>query len=415
MQHNDTQRQSNSHTATAGRRAERVAASARLRSRKGQARGGFVLLMVMILMMVACVLGMAYLAAAATKAITAKDLNDASRAKYLAESGVQHGMCLLKDNPAVLAGSSEENPLGPFHADDSDDSYCFYSVPDPNHMGRFTVTGIGLTRDGEMRNTVSATLSWSGEENFSGGKAMVVSGSPVTIPSGLRINGNIVVKGSVINRGHVDGELRYTGTLTTWGGTTLVPPVKMASASVPSMSWSDYTDYTLFGKDYDGVELYSELFQANDPLANGGAIRQATNPAGVVRHRAPFLKTATLTGGLKFQGTLVVNGNLIIDGGDIELKAQNGFPALVVNGYIVLTDRARVTIDGVVYTTRGIIPLGGTSNSRTTINGALVCPMFGYHETLSGQHVINYRSDKTELFNVNSSTASELNLESWDD
>jgi len=109
--------------------------SVRLPSRPGRkgprgARGGdgagFAMVLVLIAVALAVVLGVGYVSSATIRALAASNSTQANRAHYLAESGIQHAMEVLWNQPALIESSSYSNRLGPYYADDTDDSYVFW-------------------------------------------------------------------------------------------------------------------------------------------------------------------------------------------------------------------------------------------------------------------------------------------------
>jgi len=120
----------------------------------GHNHKGFALLLVLILIVTASVVGMSYLYGASVKTASAVNLVLACRARYLAESGLAHGLLALQDNPA--AQGSSQSPVGPYFADNTADTYVFYieSVGSP---GLFRVTATGTV--GNITQSVSVQIS----------------------------------------------------------------------------------------------------------------------------------------------------------------------------------------------------------------------------------------------------------------
>jgi len=104
-------------------------------------QSGFALLMVLMILLVATTLGASYLT---------------SRAHYLAESGLEQAMFLLRTNPDALAGSLSV-ALGPYTADESGDTYVFWAAAagsaDPE---QYTLSSQGYV-DG-IKQTTSVTV-----------------------------------------------------------------------------------------------------------------------------------------------------------------------------------------------------------------------------------------------------------------
>lgn len=88
---------------------------------------GFALMMVLVLVAVATVLALGYLSSSTVRQLGTNNLFVGMRAQYVAESGLQHGLWLLRRDPDAMEGS-QANPLGPFQLDESEDSYRFWAV-----------------------------------------------------------------------------------------------------------------------------------------------------------------------------------------------------------------------------------------------------------------------------------------------
>jgi Tfp pilus assembly protein PilX len=94
---------------------------------KRERQRGFALLMVLMLVVVASTLAASYLASSSVKLAGSVNMANATRAKYLAESGLEHAMYLLRTAPDSLANSLAV-PLGPYETDGSADAYILWAV-----------------------------------------------------------------------------------------------------------------------------------------------------------------------------------------------------------------------------------------------------------------------------------------------
>ena len=115
--------------------------------------GGFALLMVLMLIATASVVGIMYIYGAQVKTASTGNLMLASQARYLAESGLQHGLYALQTGAVPFA--SEAAPNGPYHIEAGDGGYVFYitATANPNDY-RIVATG---ETDG-ISQTVSMTV-----------------------------------------------------------------------------------------------------------------------------------------------------------------------------------------------------------------------------------------------------------------
>jgi len=117
-------------------------------------QAGFALMMVMVLVAVGTVLGLSYLTSSAVKLAGTNNLVFATRAQYLAESGLQHALWLLRRAPEAVPDSSSA-PLGPYQADGTSDGYSFWADPVAGEQGVYVITAratVGnLNREVSMR------------------------------------------------------------------------------------------------------------------------------------------------------------------------------------------------------------------------------------------------------------------------
>ncbi|MGB2823079.1 MAG: LamG-like jellyroll fold domain-containing protein [Phycisphaerae bacterium] len=116
-------------------------------------QAGIAMLLVLTTIAMATVLGLSYVCVTTVKAAGSANLLKASRSRYLAESGLHHALHLLRTNSPGIAAAMENSPLGPFHADGTDDSYVLYSQQTAPTSYTVTAKGTcrGLTRTSSVR------------------------------------------------------------------------------------------------------------------------------------------------------------------------------------------------------------------------------------------------------------------------
>lgn len=120
--------------------------------------GGFALILVLVLIATATVLGLSYLSSATVRLAGSRNLRLATRAQYLAESGLEHALWMLRVAPEALDGSASD-PLGPYLPDDSEDSYTFYAEPVAGRTGVYIVTSTAQVES--VTRTVSAQVKYT--------------------------------------------------------------------------------------------------------------------------------------------------------------------------------------------------------------------------------------------------------------
>lgn len=120
--------------------------------RRRRTARGVALLLVLGVVVLASVVGMSYVATASIRLEVSRNNLMACRARYLAESGTQHGIYLLRAHPELLAGrTSLDTALGPYFADGSDHWYKVYAVPDGDNPLIQTAYGYGGMSEARQR------------------------------------------------------------------------------------------------------------------------------------------------------------------------------------------------------------------------------------------------------------------------
>ena len=104
---------------------------------------GVALILVLVVVAVATAVGMCYVSRSTVKMTSSDNLAKASRAGYLAESGLHHGLYLLQTHPDVLTQSP--TPIGPFFPDGPNDSYVVSAAAVVGQPSRYVVTAGGTT------------------------------------------------------------------------------------------------------------------------------------------------------------------------------------------------------------------------------------------------------------------------------
>ncbi len=103
---------------------------------------GFALIAVLVLLAAATLLGASYMNSASLKLHSSLNMAAVSRAKFMAESGIDHAWCLLLEAPELLTGT-ENAPHGPYYVDESDDSYTFWVDQTEADSGLYTFWATG--------------------------------------------------------------------------------------------------------------------------------------------------------------------------------------------------------------------------------------------------------------------------------
>jgi len=363
---------------------------------------GFALVLVMSLVATAVVLGLGYLYTASMRLACTGNMISASRAKYLAESGLQHALYVAQTDLEAFDGSPS-TPLGPYYVDGSPDKYFFYAVQDAVDPRRYTI--VATATAGQSTQTASAVILAGGDGLYTVSKGLMVANGTVWLPESLTIRSDFHVNGHLINMATLRENVSATGYV--WDPYDRISGTisnYTAAVEVPELNWQDYVQYKLAGAANTAVVKTGNVLTRSDPVNRGGSITPG-NTGGVVWLKPRTGSTVTLAKNVSFKGTLVVNGNLLLDGSHIEITAQEGFPAIVVTGRIYVTNRADVKISGVVHAGDGMVPYGRTRSSKTDIKGAFLSRYRSYDLSLAGKHKLTYREDKCQLYDFSGDSA----------
>ena len=397
-------------------KANRMRKVGKIEHKRG-AKPGFALLLVLIITAIGVVLGMSYLSVASINMQISKNYLALSKARYLAESGLEHGIYILRFWPEQF-NNSTQRPLGPYQLDNTSNYYNIWAIKDTQKPGQYILSAMGVVGNARKTSSITVYRSSAPEVKINHG-VFVKSGGMIWLPLYLTINADIHTNGSIFNLARINGNVSAAGTiidpLHRINGLTY-PNSK--SVDYPNFEVRNYIHYRLNMVDCYASTYTNTIFGRNNPFANGNAI--TPNNLGGVVHLVPRRgHTVRLTNNLNFTGTLVINGDLILDGRNITLTAVQGFPAIVTTGTVKVTNFAKhVTINGNVIAKYGIAPSGRTRRSSTTINGLLISNYNGYKSTLRGKHTLNYTPERSVLYDFTAGPANtfpQVSLLNWND
>jgi len=358
---------------------------------------GFALIMVLFLLAAATVLGLGYVTSSTLKLAGSQNLLHAAQAKYLAESGLEHALCLLRiDAESVLASSG--SPVGPFYLDESNNPYYFYAVADQDAPGIYYLTG-QATVGGITRRCSYTVFRGGGAQKFVS-HGMVIGDGVAVLPSSLMVEGDIHSNGDILlNYARIAGDVSSCGVV--YDPLSLISgeiTTDVTQASLPDLSVEYYRSYNVGGQVCAAAETTDPVLEAQSPYNNGGAIRP-DNVGGVLYMKPQADQQVVVGSDVNFEGTLIADTDLVFDGTNITLASVTGFPAVITSGKALISPNAEVTIKGLVMAAGGILAKDGVSDgSRTTIEGAVVADRLGYHPALTGEHLLRYVEDNCRLY-----------------
>ncbi len=365
---------------------------------------GFALLIVLLALVLAATIGVSYVTGSAVCLSGSSNLLAAGRAKYLAESGVEHAIYMLRKDPAAVPAARAEALNSQYYPDSSQDGYIFWAehIGTQSQPGLYMITAEGHCGDIEQR--VSATVCRAAAAEVNIGHGMMIAREMAVLPWKLNMKGDFHINGTLINFARIDGDAsaqggildmvrRISGSKTPWS----------QAEEIPGIQWDQYENYSLYMNSYSAEEINGNELAADHPVAEGRAVT-GNNPGGVVLVRpAGGGQTVRIKNEFNFTGTIVIDGDVVLDGRNIDLKAVEGFPTIVASGKIYVNNDAQANIKGFVVAGGGIVPMGDTSNAQTDIKGGLISDRVGYDYYLKGNHNLQYDPQLSRLYDYTDS------------
>ncbi|MCG3179277.1 MAG: hypothetical protein BIFFINMI_01611 [Phycisphaerae bacterium] len=325
-------------------------------------RRGNVLVVVLGLVAAVSVLGIAYIEDNGLSVQGAFNLSSMSRARYVAESGVEEATYWLSQTSPPHANAQGYWPGATGrHVDSTDDYYDVTVVRDSSNRNRYTITSIGYA------TSRGAALSHK--------TVAVVTVSPlltVTLPYALhldafswlahdfRITGDVHCNNTVYSDAIINGNLTASGWMVYWTKPTGSAQALQPTSQFPPLNVSAYTSYLLEGTTYTAATYTSETigtpsnFAGTDPNHSGSSQWNvsATNPGGVLKctYRPGYgTRRVVLSNGCDFTGTIICDGDVYLNGKTITVTPLPGFPAIVCTGNLYVSDNnADITLNGAV-------------------------------------------------------------------
>ena len=291
-------------------------------------KSGMALLVVLFLVMVATILSLSFLSRSDVELACGENMALREQMDYLAESGLEHARGLILHPQEIASGywtGAAEQQL----VDGSNDFYDVNVVKDVNGECNYRITCDAYRRKNGEKIGQS---SLKAELRLNPCIAFWTAGSS-SISADTTINGDVYCGGSFTNDGTIKGDVFATNPL------EINPPVS--------------------GQKY-GIEK---------AVAVG-----VTNPGLNISNFTPYYSTPDSNGNVELiSQNLTVNGivvdcNLVINGGIIKITAVKNSPALLVGNKLTLKNGAVLEVNGFAQTANGLSVDSGT---EVKISGAL--------------------------------------------
>jgi len=323
------------------------------------ARGGIALLAVLMIVMVITIMALGFLSRSDVELACGENMVVRTQMDHLAESGLEHARGLILNPQDVASEYWTGEPLQQLVAGSGDyyDLTVTRDDTDPTNRCNYTIDCNSYRLSGSERigrSNLRATLRLDPCIAY-------WAGSNTTVSEQITISGDVYCDGSLTNDGIIDGDVFASGTISGLSPTGQTTVVAQEPVTWPNLQVSD------FGPTYYlGVASYSaEIVDANHP---GGIFEPSgTNPKGI-RYCNGNLE---LPGGVNITGTLVVTGELTINGVGNSITAVKNYPALVVGGGVVIEDGASLAINGLAQIGQTIVIDVGVDNVDVDVIGGL--------------------------------------------
>lgn len=347
------------------------------------ARCGYALVLVIGLVAAVSVLGLAYIESNAITVQGSLNLTGVSRARYLAECGAEHAIFWLAQPNAPGAGSDGYwTGTSSQRVDETYDCYDVLVHRDPNDQDGYKITSIGHVKTGpnsiRLSHRLTSLVRVQSNPAVQARHALLLdSGS--ALPRNQTYIGGVHSNQWVLSSAAIQGDLTACG-FALW----LVQPSGQVRSNQPAAAFPQFTASHLFSyrlgretftaADYSFRNLdqtFANKAPAGQPASTTWNITPG-NPAGALRctNVDGGKGKVVLRNNFSFTGTLVIDGDIYVDGSNISLTAVPGFPAIVCTGDIIFDSRnTSMTIHGAVLA--GGTLRGGSDprDGSMTVNG----------------------------------------------
>jgi len=376
--------------------------------RRRPAASGATLLMVLIIVGIIFVLGTAAMTSAIRTTQVGENYAAAAVALQAAQTGIAvadrrlvhpwyDGYTICEDWP----GNGRFDML-PDCSDGLGGRYdMYYSITVASTVDQHTVTSSGLAviagRDPGMPDNVGATRTI--QAVFDKPKVQVpysiLADGDLTIRPNIHVNGDIFCNGdlAIAFTALVAGDVYATGAIFNFGqvaGSEF--PGQPASPLPPILYYGYRPSYDYNGMDCDATELGKSL-ETEPPMG------MPNNPNNVFysNHDPDFkLKNGVTING----GTVITMCSLIIEG-DVTITATPGFPALIINRDLILTDGCTLKTEGLVQVGREVKGTGSGELSANAVWQHIGPVVFkgsqGFDSNLASDVQIIYRADRVDI------------------
>ena len=329
-----------------------------------RARPGVALLIVLFIVMAIMILSLGFVSRSDVEMSCGQNMLLRTQMDYLAESGLEHARGLILNPQDVVSSEYWTGGMGLQLVSGSNDYYDVTVNRDPCDRCNYIIDCNSYRLEGTERIGLSRLHA---ELRLDPCIAYWVGSNTVILPA-MTINGDVYCGGTLTNNGIVRGDAFATVDI---NGPKIPTGRKYEYVSVDHpVAWPNLavTDFTPTYDIDDGIvpSLTGVGYSSGD---------------------------ANIPGGVNISGTLVVDGNLTVSGVNNIITAEPNFPALVVNGQVVVKDNSSLVINGLAQIQGPITFDPSAINANLQVTGGLFINNGGIEGITSGSVVVSIIAD----------------------
>ena len=317
---------------------------------------GSALLVVLFVVMVVTVLSLGFLSQSDVELACGENMLLRVQMDYLAESGLEHAKGLVL-NPQDVDSEYWGGAEGMQIVEGSSDYYDVNVVKLGLGECNYQITSSAYReRGGEKVGRSSLTAEVRLDPCIALRTGTQWTSEPLTT-----INGDVYCEDNLRGSADINGDGFSTG----YVDATNIQGRKNEYVSQPPVDLPGLEVGDYISGYYVGYNNYAvDIIDSNDH-PGGSFIPTEGNPAGV-RYCTGDVKVGS---GVSIQGMLVVNGTLKITGANNSISAVKNFPALIVNGELVMETGATLEVNGLAQIGQRILVNG--ANVEIDVEGSV--------------------------------------------
>ena len=345
-------------------------------------RSGVVLLVILFIVMTVTVVSLGFIARSDVELSCGVNMAMKSQMDYLAQSGLEHARGIILNpqdvNDDYWKGSTE------LQLDNGSDDYYDISILRTGYRNYQIQSQAYRSQNSQQISSSKLAANLRLDPCIA-----LRTGENWTSETGWIINGDVYVKGNLSGVATINGDAFAKDNI---DNTVNITGSENEDVAVETIPFPNLYDADYKNSYYIGNDSYSPYIINNSVPLVGSFWTSVSNPAGVYYCDGSLI----IASDTLIYGTLVVHGDLTIDGTNIQISATKNFPALIVTGKLKLVSYSQSQIYGLVQIKdeiEGRNSFGGTggTNVSFTVNGSVFI----------NDHNIDDLSDWTNVLRIN--------------